>query len=103
MAAPLNLSNVEGEALFVDLWRSEDNVYITTRKGYSHRNKKMVVLAGMAETFGHFLCRFARQHNYSTLNCSNEIAYISTHQSRQRHVFTRDVIPLVMTNSVGGP
>ena len=52
MAAPLNLSSVENEALFIDLWRSDEMLYITTRKGYNHRNKKMVVLAGMAETFG---------------------------------------------------
>ena len=72
MAAPLKLSSVEGEALFIELWRSEDILYITTRKGYSHRNKKMVVLAGMAETFGPFLCRFARQKSHSILNCSKD-------------------------------
>ena len=78
MAAPLNLNSVEGETLFIDLWRSEEMLYITTRKGYSHRNKKMGVMAGMADTFAPFLCRFARQHSYSILNFSNEIAYIST-------------------------
>ena len=48
----MNLSSVEGEALFIELWRGDDILYVTTRKGYSHRNRKIVVLAGMAETFG---------------------------------------------------